>query len=88
MKITRLNKAKGYRIFRDFSWPSTGLLDFARFNVIYGWNGAGKTSLSNIFRQIQRKVPLTEGQIEILVEQTRVSGADFASAPLSSFLIG
>jgi wobble nucleotide-excising tRNase len=82
MKITRLQKAKDYRIFRDFTWPATGLPDFGRFNVIYGWNGAGKTSLSNIFRHIQRKDPLTDGRVEILVDQTPVSGADFAKAAL------
>lgn len=82
MKITRLQKAKNYRIFRDFAWPANSLPDFARFNVIYGWNGTGKTSLSNIFRHIQRKVPLLDGQIEILVDQTRVSGADFGNAAL------
>ena len=84
MKITRLHKAKGYRIFRDFSWPTSGLPDFARFNVIYGWNGTGKTSLSNVFRMVQRRVPLTEGTVEIYVDQTRVSGADFGSAALPS----
>ena len=82
MKFTRLQKAKEYRIFRDFAWPASGLPDFGRFNVIYGWNGAGKTSLSNIFQHIQRKAPLTEGQVEIHVDQTRVSGVDFATAAL------
>ncbi len=81
MRITRLQKAKGYRIFRDFSWP-VSLPDFARFNVIYGWNGSGKTSLSNIFRLMQRREALTEGEVQVLVDQTRVSGADFASAAL------
>ncbi len=82
MKITRLQKAKAYRIFRDFSWPASGLPDFARFNVIYGWNGAGKTSFSNIFRHIQRKEPLTEGQTEVVVDQTRVSGLNFNTAAM------
>lgn len=82
MKITRLQKAKGYRIFRDFTWPAAGLPDFARFNVIYGWNGAGKTSLSNIFRHIQRKEALTEGQTEVVIDQTRVPGSNFNTATL------
>lgn len=81
MKINRLNKAVGYRIFRDFNWPS-GLPDFARFNVIYGWNGSGKTSLSNLFRHIQRRQPLADGQVEILVDKTRVAGADFGTAAM------
>lgn len=82
MKITRLHKAKDYRIFRDFSWPVSGLPDFARFNVIYGWNGTGKTSLSNVFRMIQKGISFTEGSVEIYVDQTRVSGADFSNAAL------
>ncbi len=82
MKITRLQRLKGYRIFRDFSWPNAGLPDFARFNVIYGWNGSGKTSLSNLFRQIQLKERVTEGDVEILVDQIRVSGSTFDTAAL------
>lgn len=81
MKITRLHKVNNYRIFRDFSWPAS-LSDFSRFNVIYGWNGSGKTSLSNIFRHIQRQRPLTDGGVEVFVDQTRVAGADFGTAAL------
>nr|WP_239467266.1 AAA family ATPase [Rhodoferax koreense] len=49
-----MHRASDYRIFRNFSWP-TELPDFARFNVIHGWNGSGKTSLSNLFRHIERR---------------------------------
>ena len=84
MKITRLLKSKDYRVFREFSWPSSSLPDFARFNVIYGWNGSGKTSLSNIFRMAQRRTAFTEGSVEIQVDQTRVLGADFDKAALPS----
>ncbi|MEX8503969.1 AAA family ATPase [Leptothrix ochracea] len=84
MKITRLQKAKNYRIFRDFNWPTSGLPDFARFNVVYGWNGTGKTSLSNVFRMVQRRQSLTEGAVEINVGHTRVSGGDFGTAALPS----
>jgi len=82
MKIRRLQKAKDYRIFRDFSWPATGLPEFAQFNLIYGWNGVGKTSLSNIFQHIENKKELTEGEIEILIEQTKVLGVNFHTAAL------
>lgn len=82
MRIARLAKAHGYRVFRDFSWPATGLHDFSRYNVIYGWNGAGKTSLSTIFWHLQRKQPLSEGQVQVLVDQALVNGADFGTAPL------
>lgn len=82
MKITRIRKARNYRIFRDFAWPGTGLPDFSRFNVIYGWNGTGKTSISNIFRHLQTKAPLTDGDVEIQIDESRAAGADFGKAAI------
>lgn len=87
MRITRLAKAHGYRIFRDFNWPATGLHDFSRYNVIYGWNGTGKTSLSTIFRHLQTKQPLSEGQVQVRVDQAIVNGADFGTAPLPALRV-
>ena len=87
MRIARLAKAHGYRIFRDFSWPATGLHDFSRYNVIYGWNGTGKTSLSTIFRHLQSGQPLSEGQVQVLVDQAIINGADFGTAPLPALRV-
>ena len=42
MKLTRFAQLKGHRVFHDFTWPKA-LCDFAKFNLIYGWNGSGKT---------------------------------------------
>lgn len=81
MRISRIQKARNYRIFRNFSWAAD-LTDFARFNVIYGWNGTGKTSLSNLFRHIERRQALIDGQVEILVDRTRIAGEDFGTAAL------
>lgn len=83
MKITRINRIRNHRIFRDFSWPAE-LSDFARFNVIYGWNGAGKTTLSNLFLHLQKKQPMFEGEIEFRFGQNNVSGADLGSSILPS----
>jgi wobble nucleotide-excising tRNase len=60
MKINKIRKIKGCRIFRDFSWPDP-LPEFKNFNLIYGWNGTGKTVLSNIFRDLEQKRLSVEG---------------------------
>src|ERR1035441_8858117 len=65
-QISRLSKID-FRLFRKFSWPS-GLLDFSRFNLIYGWNASGKTTLSALFRRIEKHEPLAEGAAEFIVE--------------------
>lgn len=46
--ITRLKIIKGLGIFSNFRWEEN-VSDFARYNLIYGWNGCGKTTLSALF---------------------------------------
>jgi len=68
MKITRIQRIRNYRIFRDFIWPRSGLPDFGRFNLIYGWNRSGKTTLSELFRHLQMKEPIIEGDVQFAVD--------------------
>ncbi len=51
--ITKINKIRGLGlVFADYAWDNT-LPAFKRFNLIYGWNGSGKTSLSRLFDVIR-----------------------------------
>lgn len=97
MKLTRITKLR-HRVFRDFAWPNE-LHTFAQFNVIYGWNGCGKTTLSSLLTHVEKKTTLAEGEVELefdgatkvtgaelgtkLVPQLRVFNRDFISATLS-----
>jgi wobble nucleotide-excising tRNase len=81
MKITRISKLKGYRLFRDFAWPSD-LQAFGRFNLIYGWNGTGKTTLAALFRNLQDKTAVTVCDVVFEVDDRSVKGADVPSAVL------
>jgi wobble nucleotide-excising tRNase len=74
--IKKIKKIKDYRIFKDFSWSSE-LNDFARFNLIYGWNASGKTTLSNIFREMEKRTPHHEGEIELTIDNNQVKGDQF-----------
>src|ERR1035437_5934234 len=79
MKITRINKIKNHRVFSDFSWPSD-LPDFARFNLIYGWNGSGKTTVSNLYRCMQKREKISEGEVEFHVDGNSCPGTSLATA--------
>jgi len=81
MKITRINKIKTHRIFRAFTWPSD-LQPFAQFNLIYGWNGSGKTTLSSLFRHLQARSAITEGEVEFEIDGIKVAGNTLATAQL------
>lgn len=50
--IARINKIKNLGIFRDYKWDAN-LEDFCRYNLIYGWNGCGKTTLSKLFTALE-----------------------------------
>ena len=81
MKLTRIAKLR-HRVFRDFAWPND-LHEFARFNVVYGWNGCGKTTLSSLLSLVEKKAVLTEGEVELEFDNaSKISGKDFATTQL------
>jgi len=50
--LARINRIKGLGLlFTDFTW-SDNTPPFNEVNLIYGWNGSGKTSLTRLFDQI------------------------------------
>ncbi len=79
MTIERISRIKKYRIFQDFTWPAE-LSDFKAKNLIYGWNGTGKSTLSNIFRAVEKREPIPEADIEITISGTRITGAEIATS--------
>ncbi|MDP1919120.1 MAG: AAA family ATPase [Myxococcales bacterium] len=82
MKLTRITKIRGHRVFRDFAWP-TELHAFAQFNLIYGWNGCGKTTLSSLLSHLQRREALAEGQVEFEFDSSaKVTGTALSTAAL------
>lgn len=46
--IKKLKKIKNLGLFSDYSWDNS-LTDFDKYNLLYGWNGCGKTTLSKLF---------------------------------------
>ena len=54
MLITKIVRLKNFGIFHDFSWK-TELSEFKKFNLIYGWNRSGKTTISRIFASCEKK---------------------------------
>lgn len=44
----------GAGVLDGYKGAATGLPDFGRYNLIYGWNASGKTSLSRFFQLMER----------------------------------
>ena len=79
MRVARLSRIRGYRNFGDYQWPDT-LPEFGRFNLIYGWNAAGKTSISSLFSHLETKTPVVDADVAFKIDDRIVRGSDLASA--------
>lgn len=50
--ITKINKIKDFGVFKNFN--GNALSELKTFNLIYGWNYSGKTTLSRVFRCLEK----------------------------------
>ena len=56
MSINRIGRLRNCRVFRDFTWPAD-LHAFARFNLIYGWNGSGENDYKSHIQGFRTSSP-------------------------------
>jgi wobble nucleotide-excising tRNase len=54
--IRTIPNIKAFGVFSGFQWHA-GLPEFKQFNLIYGWNYSGKTTLSRAFRCFEQRQP-------------------------------
>ena len=80
-QIGRISRLRRCGIFRNFTWPS-GLPGFGRYNLIYGWNGTGKTTLSRLFRDLEVGRAPKIGEAVLRINGTDVPGDGFAESTL------
>jgi wobble nucleotide-excising tRNase len=66
-------------VFEDFAWPAD-LTSFKRFNLIYGWNGTGKTTVSEIFRSLEEHSAPSGYQVSLRVDGNELAGEAFPTA--------
>ncbi|WP_372995736.1 AAA family ATPase [Marinobacter sp.] len=53
--ITGISKIKGLGVYDNYTKPA-GMQPFGVKNLIYGWNYSGKTTLSRLFSQLEKRV--------------------------------
>jgi wobble nucleotide-excising tRNase len=52
-RLKSLESLTGFGLFRNFTWDAAQIDDFNQFNVVYGWNYSGKTTLSRAFQCLE-----------------------------------
>jgi len=80
MPIDRFDKIHNVGLFKDFTWP-VDLENFSKFNLIYGGNGTGKTTLSRILNKLGNAEELEESQ-EIIISdgEKKITESDFSTS--------
>ncbi len=58
--IVKINRLTNFGNYRQFQWGGT--TNFAKYNLIYGWNYSGKTTLSRLFQVLAKPTELTQWQ--------------------------
>lgn len=77
--IRRVQHIRSFGVFEDFRWPED-LPEFKKYNLIYGWNYSGKTTLSRTFRCFEQRQP----HVDFAGAQVQLKGADGAVHNLST----
>ena len=80
-RVVRISRLRSCGVFRDFTWPSD-LPEFGRYNLIYGWNGTGKTTLSRLFRDLELRSPRKMGEAVLRIDGRYVRGESFSESDL------
>lgn len=69
--IKQIKLIKNFGIFKNFNWYGD-IDEFKKYNLIYGWNYSGKTTIARVFRSFEIKsLPLDFNDSEfILVDES------------------
>ena len=79
--VERIAKLKHPGTLHDFLWPAD-LPDFGRYNLVYGWNGSGKTIISRLFRALETRTIPANCEVEFSINGKGVCGPEFPQAAL------
>ena len=54
--LRKIKELKKYRFFQNYKWDEADCKLFKKYNLIYGWNGCGKTTLCDFYRDLESGV--------------------------------
>lgn len=75
--IRCISRLRNCGIFRNFDWPHD-LPELGRFNLVYGWNGTGKTTLSRVFRHLEKRTT-PQGEVKLKLSNGEFEGNEFSN---------
>lgn len=71
-KLLKLTKITSFRIFDNFKWNDS-VKKFDKVNLFFGWNGVGKSTISDLLFQLSNRIPFKEDETFELMFQNEDS---------------
>lgn len=78
--LQRFSEIHEEGLFFGYKWPSD-LEDFSKLNLIYGWNGTGKTTLSRLLNQLCDQATAKSIKIKVKVDDANMDSLKFERFP-------
>ena len=75
--LRKIKELKRYRFFQNYKWDEDNCKLFKKYNLIYGWNGCGKTTLCDFYRDLEAGILSEEGALFSLMFESTASGNVF-----------
>ena len=79
--VDRIATLRHPGVLHDFTWPQD-LATFGRYNLIYGWNGSGKTTISRLFHALETRTAPTDCEVQVSIAGRVLNGAAFPQSTL------
>ena len=51
--ISKINRIKDFVVFLNYRWDAS-ISDFKKYNLLFGWNYSGKTTISRVFQCFEK----------------------------------
>lgn len=78
--LQRFSEIHEEGLFFGYKWPND-LEDFSKLNLIYGWNGTGKTTLSRLLNQLCDQATAKSIKIKVKVDDENMDSLKFERFP-------
>lgn len=78
--LQRFSEIHEEGLFFGYKWPND-LEDFSKLNLIYGWNGTGKTTLSRLLKQLCDQATAKSIKIRVKVDDENMDSLKFERFP-------
>ena len=75
--LRKIKELKRYRFFQNYKWDEDNCKLFKKYNLIYGWNGCGKTTLCDFYRDLEAGILSEEGALFSLMFESTASSNVF-----------